>query len=535
MGGLGLPRKELIVFAIQTEPARATGPAPEVQKRILTPEAIRFLVKLAKLFEPRRSRLLEMRRERQECLDAGEWPDFRPETAEVRRAHWKVAECPADLLDRRVEIIGPTDRKVILDGLNSGAKVFVADFEDSNSPTWENMIEGQAHLCDAVRGAITYDGAEQKHCELRDPHAVLMVRPRGWHLVEKHFLVEGEPISASLFDFGLFLFHNARALLGEGSGPYFYLPKLESALEARLWNDVFLVAQRSLGISSGTIRATVLIETIPAAFDMDEILWELREHASGLSCGRQDYVFSYIKKFRSRAESVLPACTPATMRSRFLAACTERLIATCHRRGAHAIGSMAAQLPKGDPQANAAVLAALRDDKLREVWARHDGTQVAHPALVPLAKAIFDTYMPEPNQVDRPTHCAATASDLLCAPTVSITAAEVDRNVGVGLRYLASWLSGNGCVAIDHQVENVATAEICRAQLWQWIRHGATLDDGRRVTAELVKARIDEHVEKLNASNGASTVATAMKLYEESILTDEFPDFLTLIAYDHLD
>jgi malate synthase len=521
---------------MQSETARVTGPASDAQNRILTPEAIRFLVSLAKEFEPRRRRLMQMRDDRQSLLDAGELPDFRRETAEIRRSPWKVAECPADLLDRRVEITGPTDRKMIINALNSGANAFMADFEDSNSPTWQNMIEGQANLCDAVRGTISYDSPEGKHYELREPHAVLLVRPRGWHLVEKHFLVDGAPISASLFDFGLFFFHNARTLIREGTGPYFYLPKLESALEARLWNDVFVAAQERLGISRGTIRATVLIETILAAFEMDEILWELREHAAGLNCGRWDYIFSYIKKFRRRPEFQLPDRSQVTMKSPFLAAYVERLIATCHRRGAHAMGGMAAQIPiKNDEAANAAALAAVRDDKLREVWARHDGTWVAHPALVPLAKAVFDIYMPHPNQVDRPTYCESTAADLLRTPPGSITEAGFDRNVDVGLRYLTAWLAGNGCVPIYHLMEDAATTEICRAQLWQWVHHGATLDDGRRVTPALVGGRIDFHAEKIRGSADAATVATAVNLYEEMISSESFPDFLTLRAYEHLD
>jgi malate synthase len=521
---------------MQSEPVRVTGPATDAQKRILTPEATAFLVRLARLFEARRRRLMEMRQERQALLDSGELPDFRPDTMDIRRSTWKVAECPADLLDRRVEITGPTDRKMIINALKSGASVFMADFEDSNSPTWENMIEGQANLCDAVRGTIRYDSPEGKHYHVREPHAVLMVRPRGWHLTEKHFWVDGAPISASLFDFGLFFFHNAKALIDDGAGPYFYLPKLESALEARLWNDVFVAAQQALGISRGTIRATVLIETILASFEMDEILWELREHASGLNCGRWDYIFSYIKKFRRRPEFILPDRGQVTMRSHFLAAYVERLIATCHRRGAHAMGGMAAQIPiKNDPQANAAALAAVRDDKLREVWARHDGTWVAHPALAPLAKAVFDTYMPHPNQVDWPTHCETTAADLLCPPRGSITEAGLDRNVDVGLRYLAAWLSGNGCVPIYNLMEDAATTEICRAQLWQWLHHGAPMDDGRRVTPSLVGGRIDFYAEKIGGGMEASTIATAANLYEEMISSESFPDFLTLRAYEHLE
>jgi malate synthase len=524
------------VIAIPPSPVRIEGPSIGSQEHILTPEAVRFLVKLSTLFESRRQRLLEARCARQERIDAGELPDFPPHAAEIRRSTWKVAEPPADLQDRRVEITGPTDRKMIINALNSGACVFMADFEDSNSPTWENMIQGQSNLCDAVNGTIIYTSPEGKHYELREEHATLMVRPRGWHLVEKHFLVDGQPISASLFDFGLFFFHNAKTLLRNGSGPYFYLPKMESALEARLWNDVFLVAQDALGIPRGSIRATVLIETILAAFEMDEILWELREHSAGLNCGRWDYIFSFIKKFRNRSGWVLPDRAQVTMGSHFLASYVDLLIARCHARGAHAMGGMAAQIPiKNNSDANAAALTAVQTDKQREVWAGHDGTWVAHPGLVPLAKMVFDTYMPGPNQIGRTRSSPVIAADLLRPPTGAITEAGLERNLDVGLQYLAAWLGGNGCVPIYHLMEDAATAEICRAQVWQWLRHGAKLDDGRLITASLAGGKLDAQVEKLSEQIPYEQLRAAANLYEEMIVSADFPEFLTLRAYEYLD
>jgi malate synthase len=524
------------VIAMESTPVQIAGLSSEAQRRILTPDAVRFLVKLSTIFEPRRRRLMEARRVRQEQLDAGELPDFSTETAEIRGSRWQVAEPPADLQDRRVEITGPTDRKMIINALNSGANVFMADFEDSNSPTWNNMIQGQANLCDAVDGTIGYTSPEGRDYRLDEEHATLMVRPRGWHLVEKHFLIEGQPISASLFDFGLFFFHNAKSLIGAGTGPYFYLPKLESRHEARLWNDVFLVAQDALGISRGTIRATVLIETILAAFEMEEILWELREHSAGLNCGRWDYIFSFIKKFRNRSGWVLPDRASVTMSSHFLSSYVDLLIAACHRRGAHAMGGMAAHIPiKNDAQANAAALASVKQDKLREVWAGHDGTWVAHPGLVPLAKFVFDTYMPQPNQINRARSSSAVASDLLCPPRGAITVAGLERNLDVGLQYLAAWLGGNGCVPIYHLMEDAATAEICRAQVWQWMRHGARLEDGCAITAALAGGILDAHVEKLREQVPEDRLLTAANLYEEMISSGDFPEFLTLRAYDCLD
>ena len=524
------------MIATQSDPVRIAGSAIGPEERILTPEAVRFLAALSAKFEPRRRRLLEARRERQEQIDAGEMPDFPAETVEIRKAQWQVAHPPADLMDRRVEITGPTDRKMIINALNSGAKVFMADFEDSNSPTWRNILEGQANLCDAVNESIQYTSPEGKRYELCEVPAVLMVRPRGWHLVEKHFLIDGEPISASLFDFGLYFFHNARRLITNGTGPYFYLPKLESRHEAALWNDVFCAAQDDLGISRGTIRATVLIETILAAFEMEEILWELREHSAGLNCGRWDYIFSYIKKFRKQPGFLLPDRSKVTMTSHFLQSYVAQLIATCHKRGAHAMGGMAAQIPvKNDPRINDAAMARVREDKLREVWAGHDGTWVAHPGLIPVVKSIFDTYMTFPNQLERMSSPDVAARDLLCAPSGTITEAGLDLNVDVGLQYLSAWLGGNGCVPIYHLMEDAATAEICRAQMWQWLRHGAIMEDGHVVDRALVAERISRTSEKLRSKVPGQHLDTAVTLYNEMMDSPDFPEFLTLRAYDYLD
>jgi malate synthase len=418
---------------------------------------------------------------------------------------------------------------MIINALNSGASVFMADFEDSNSPTWENMIDGQMNLQDAVNETITWQSPEGKRYELCDEPAVLIVRPRGWHLVEKHFLIEGQPISASLFDFGLFFFHNARTLIRNGSGPYFYLPKLENHLEARLWNDVFIAAQNALRIPVGTIRATVLIETVLAAFEMNEILWELRDHIAGLNCGRWDYIFSYIKKFRNHSQYLLPDRCSVTMTSHFLSSYVEQLIGTCHRRRAHAMGGMAAQIPiKNDPDANSAAIANVRNDKLREVWAGHDGTWVAHPGLVIVAKQVFDNYMVFPNQLERVVPYENTAMDLLCTPGGQITREGLEINIDVGLQYLAAWLGGNGCVPIYNLMEDAATAEICRAQVWQWLRHGA-------VTPASVKETMQSTVEKLHGKVPERELALAEQMYVEMLDTSTFLDFLTLRAYDYIE
>jgi len=501
--------------------------------QILTPEASAFLTKLAREFEARRQQLLARRRARQQQIDAGQFPDFLPETAHIRQAEWTVAPIPHDLLDRRVEITGPVDRKMIINALNSGADVFMADFEDSNSPTWQNNLEGQFNLRDAVEGTISYVSPEGKRYNLNSKVATLLVRPRGWHLVERHFEVDGAPISASLFDFGLYLFHNAQSLIRKGTGPYFYLPKLESHLEARLWNDVFCYAQDELGIPRGTIRATVLIETILAAFEMDEILYELRQHSSGLNCGRWDYIFSFIKKFRNHPAFVLPDRSTVTMEKHFLKSYVDLLIRTCHRRGIHAMGGMAAQIPiKNDPAANEKALDKVRQDKLREVKAGHDGTWVAHPGLVPVAKEIFDAHMKEANQIGcRREDVHVTAKDLLAVPEGEITEEGLRWNIDVGLQYLESWLRGSGCVPIYNLMEDAATAEICRAQVWQWVRHRATLSNGRPVTQEMVREAIAEQKNKLKGSR----MAEAAEIYEHMMTSPDFAEFLTLVAYDYID
>jgi malate synthase len=509
-------------------------PSVEVESQVLTADAREFLSELARKFEKRRQELLARRRVRQKEIDGGHLPDFLAETAEVRKGDWRVAPIPADLRDRRVEITGPVDRKMIINALNSGANVFMADFEDSNSPTWQNNIEGQANLQDAVRRTISFVSPEGKKYALNPQVATLLVRPRGWHLNERHFQVDGAPISGSLFDFGLYFFHNAKELIRRGTGPYFYLPKMESHLEARLWNDVFCFAQDRLGIPRGTIRATVLIETILAAFEMDEILYELREHSSGLNCGRWDYIFSYIKKFRNRPDFVLPDRSMVTMEKHFLKSYVELLIRTCHRRGIHAMGGMAAQIPiKNDPGANEKALEKVRQDKLREVHAGHDGTWVAHPGLVPIAKEIFDAHMKGANQIDRVLdEVHITPKDLLAVTEGKITEQGLKWNIDVGLQYLESWLRGNGCVPIYNLMEDAATAEICRAQVWQWVRHGARLsDDGRPITQEMVRACIAEQKKKLTGARAEDAGA----IFDRMMTSADFPEFLTLVAYDYID
>jgi len=513
-----------------------TGPVSAAYREILTPEGLEFLSQLAQRFESRRLGLLERRVARQAELDSGKLPDFLAETAGVRKSEWTVAPIPKDLEDRRVEITGPVERKMIINALNSGASVFMADFEDSNSPTWENNVEGQINLRDAINGSISFASPEGKQYKLNARIATLLVRPRGWHLVEKHVLVDGKPISGSLFDFGLYFFHNAATLIAKGTGPYFYLPKLESHLEARLWNDVFVFAQDYLKIPRGTIRATVLIETILAAFEMDEILYELREHSSGLNCGRWDYIFSFIKKFRNRPDFLLPNRAQVTMDRDFLKAYVDLLIQTCHRRGIHAMGGMAAQIPiKSEPEANEKALEKVRQDKLREAKAGHDGTWVAHPGLVPVAKEIFDRYMPQPNQLSvKREDVHITQQDLLKVPTGEITEQGLHLNVDVGIQYLESWLRGNGCVPIYNLMEDAATAEISRAQVWQWLRHGARLSDGRNITRDLVCQVISEEVGKLKARSGPGKFDLAAQLFERMMTGGDFPDFMTLSAYDQL-
>jgi malate synthase len=516
------------------------GAVPGIDE-VLTPEAANFVAMLEREFGARRRELLAKRQERKARLDAGELPDFLPETREIRESDWTVAPIPHDLLDRRVEITGPVDRKMIINALNSGASVFMADFEDANAPTWANNIDGQFNLRDAVRRTITFS-AGAKEYRLNEKTATLLVRPRGWHLVEEHFRVDGRAVSASIFDFAMYFFHNAKELIRRGSGPYLYLPKMESHLEARLWNDVFVRAQRELGIPNGSIRATVLIETILGAFEMHEILYELRDHSSGLNCGRWDYIFSFIKKFRSRRDFITPDRVQITMDKAFLAAYVDLLIQTCHRRGIHAMGGMAAQIPiKSDPEANKAAMAKVEADKLREVRAGHDGTWVAHPGLVPVAKAIFDQYMPEPNQIAGRIAGATriTRDDLLRLPVGQITERGVRQNINVGILYLEAWLGGLGCVPLYNLMEDAATAEISRTQLWQWIHHEAKLDDGRTIDAPLYSHLRDEELSSIRERLGDARVAqgflaSATRIFDALILDDELADFLTLPAYEEL-
>jgi len=517
------------------------GPPLPGADAILTPDALRFVAHLVRLFGARRAALLARRREVQERIDAGELPDFLPETRAVREADWKVAPIPADLLDRRVEITGPTDRKMIINALNSGASVFMADFEDSLSPTWENVVVGQLNLRDAVRGTIELTTPEKQY-RLNEKTAVLMVRPRGWHLLEKHVRVDGQPVPGGLFDFGLFLFHNARALMDRGTGPYFYLPKMESHLEARLWNDVFVEAQNRLGIPAGTIRATVLIETLLAAFEMDEILYELRDHSAGLNCGRWDYIFSFIKKLSAHARFVLPDRGLVTMDKAFLRAYSLLLIKTCHRRGIHAMGGMAAFIPvKGDEEKNRAAFEKVTADKRREVTSGHDGTWVAHPGLVALARQVFDEGMPAPNQIDvTRDDVSVGAKDLLAVPEGEITEKGLRHNVNVGILYLEAWLRGSGCVPLYDLMEDAATAEISRSQVWQWVHHGARLANGRLVTAELYRRVLDEELAAIRERVGgaawqAGAFEKAARLFDDMVNAREFPEFLTLRAYDALD
>jgi len=510
------------------------------QTRVLTPAALDFVVDLHRRFNLRRVELLNLRAERQKRLDAGEKPDFLRESRSIREADWTVAPIPNDIRDRRVEITGPVDRKMIINALNSGAKVFMADFEDSNTPTWANQMDGQANLMDAVRRTITYDDpASGKKYKLNDRTAVLFVRPRGWHLEEGHVLVDGLPMSGSLFDFGLFFFHNAKQLLASGTGPYFYLPKMESHLEARLWNDIFVHAQAKLGIPRGTIRATVLIETILASFEMDEILHELREHSAGLNCGRWDYIFSFIKKFASDAEAVFPDRAQVTMTTHFLRSYSKLLIRTCHRRNIHAMGGMAAFIPiKSDPVANEKAIAQVRADKEREAGDGHDGTWVAHPGLVPVAMEVFDRLMPGPNQIDKKlADFHAAAADLLKVPSGEITEAGLRQNIAVGLGYLEAWLRGTGCVPLFNLMEDAATAEISRAQLWQWIHQKAHLQDGRPIGVAICDQMIEEELSKAKQAGDAahnSAYEKSAQLMRDLIRAPHFVEFLTVSAYQQI-
>ncbi|MCB8947595.1 MAG: malate synthase A [Ardenticatenaceae bacterium] len=521
---------------------KLTGELHSQFDRILTPEALDFVASLDEQFQARRQELLQKRVLRQARLDAGEMPNFLPETAEIRQSDWKVAAIPTDLMDRRVEITGPVDRKMVINALNSGANMYMADFEDSHSPTWFDTVQGQINLCDAVDGTITFTNPDGKFYELNDTIATLLVRPRGWHLNEKHMLLNGRPVSASLFDFGLFFFHNAKKLLEKGSGPYFYLPKLESHLEARLWNDVFVMAQELLGVPQGSIRATVLIENILAAFEMDEILYELRDHSAGLNCGRWDYIFSAIRKFRKHPSFVLPDRAQVTMTTHMMRSYSLLLIKTCHRRGIHAMGGMAAQIPiKGNPVANEAALAKVRADKEREARDGHDGTWVAHPALVALAKEEFDKVMTGPNQIDRLREdVQITAEDLLTVPHGTITEDGLRTNMDVGIQYMAAWLDGSGCVPIYNLMEDAATAEISRAQVWQWLHNpGTKLADGRSITPELLHKLMPDVMQQIEGAVGPDQFARgkyqeASKLFEKIIVGKDFTEFLTLPAYDYL-
>jgi malate synthase len=530
--------------ALRATPAgvEIQGPMQLGYDKVLTAEAVAFIAALERQFGAERKRLLAVRAERQWRLDSGEKPDFPAETRAIRAADWTVAPIPQDLLDRRVEITGPVDRKMVINALNSGANVYMADFEDANTPSWANLIEGQLNLIDAVRRAISFNDPQSgRHYQLNAKTATLLVRPRGWHLPEAHVLVDGAPMSGALFDFGLFFFHNAKELLGRGSGPYFYLPKLESRHEAKLWNDVFLASQAALSLPRGTIRATVLIETILAAFEMDEILWELKDHSSGLNCGRWDYIYSYIKKFAEDPAAVLPDRGQVTMTTHFLRSYSQLLIKTCHRRNIHAMGGMAAQIPiRDNPEANAAAMENVRADKLREAGDGHDGTWVAHPGLVGIAKEIFDQAMPEANQIARKRQDVhVTAADLVKVPGGTITEAGLRQNLNVGIGYIEAWLRGIGCVPLYHLMEDAATAEISRAQIWQWIRHKAKLPDGSTIDRPLCRKLLGEELEKLKTSVGDEAYAKgryqdAAALFRSLIEAERFPEFLTLPAYDKL-
>jgi malate synthase len=531
-----------MTLAVQTEGA---APVTAAAAGILSPEALAFVTELHRRFDADRRRLLSARVERQARLEHGDLPDFLPETREVRESEWTIAPVPAELEDRRVEITGPTDRKMVINALNSGARMFMADFEDANSPTWSNMVEGQANLVAAIERTLEFESEEGKQYRLNEEPATLLVRPRGWHLVEKHVLIDGVPVAGALFDFGLYLFHNGRRLLDNGTGPYLYLPKLESHLEARLWDEVFTFTEESLGLLHGSIKATVLIETILAAFEMDEILWELRDHVAGLNAGRWDYQFSAIKKFRHDPAFVLPDRNQVTMTAPFMRAYTELLVRTCHRRGAHAMGGMAAFIPsRKDPELNTRALAKVREDKTREAGDGFDGTWVAHPDLVPVATAEFDRVLGDrPNQLDlRRDDVSVQAQDLLdiAATPGNATEEGLRNDVSVALQYLSSWLRGVGAAAIFNLMEDAATAEIARSQVWQWLRHEVELEDGRAVTRDLVARIVDEELDAIRRAVGDEAFARgradeARALFGQVALEDEFVEFLTVPAYEYLD
>ncbi|MBV6487917.1 MAG: malate synthase A [Pseudorhodoplanes sp.] len=507
-------------------------------REILTPEALDFLAALHRAFEGRRRRLIAARAVRQKRFDVGELPDFLSETRAVRDHEWQIAPIPADLQDRRVEITGPVDRKMVVNALNSGANVYMADFEDANAPTWANNIEGQINLKDRWAGTLDFTDKESgKRYVLGRKPAVLIVRPRGWHLLEEHLTVGGKPISGALFDFGLYFFHNAKATLAQGTGPYFYLPKLETHEEARLWNDVFIFAQDKLGIPKGTIKSTVLIETLPAAFEMDEILWELRDHITGLNAGRWDYIFSFVKKFAKNKNFILPDRSQVVMGKAFLGNYAALLVKTCHRRGAFAMGGMAAQIPvKNDEKANREAFAKVRSDKEREVREGHDGTWVAHPALVPVAREVFDRLMPQPNQLDKIPAVKVTRDMLLQLHEGQKTEEGFRLNIRVGVQYIAAWLDGRGAVPIYNLMEDAATAEISRAQIWQWLKYGATLSNGRKVTPAFFRKALKEEMQRVKQELGARAYGRArfpeaIKLFSSLSLSKNFAEFLTLPAY----
>jgi malate synthase len=523
-----------------------TAPIPDEFTDIVTPEAVELVAKLSREFGGRVEEILQRRAERQERIAAGEMPDFLPETREIREGGWKIAPIPEDLQDRRVELTGPPDRKMTINALNSGAATWMADFEDANCPTWHNMLESQQNLKDAIERTITYDDSESgKHYELNEDLtslATIIARPRGWHLFEKHMLVDGKQVPAGIFDFGLYFFHNVRTLLDAGSGPYFYLPKMESHLEARLWNDVFVMAQDELGIPQGTIKATVLIETITATFEEHEILYELREHSSGLNCGRWDYIFSYIKKFRDK-DMLLPNRAEVTMTVPFMRAYTLYTIKVCHMRGAHAIGGMAAQIPsRDDPEWTEFAYNKVHEDKEREAKDGHDGTWVAHPGMVETAREVFDEIMPQPNQIDKQRdEPDPTAEQLLEKPEGNINEEGFRNNISVGVQYLAAWLAGRGAVPIFGLMEDTATAEISRAQVWQLIHHPqGRFDDGTEVTEELFHKILDEELEKIKDFVGPERweqdeFGKASELFARISTDDDFVEFLTYPGYEYLD
>src|SRR5438552_4636927 len=519
------------------------GPVTAEFAQVLTPDAMKFVATLVRTFAGRREELLQKRAQRQAEIDAGKMPDFLPETEHIRQGSWTIAPVPADLQERRVEITGPSERNMIINALNSGANVFMADFEDSLSPTWENIVLGQANLRDAVNRTISFTSPEGKEYALNEKTATLLVRPRGWHLPEKHVLIDGKEIPGGLFDFGLYFFHNVKTLLEKGTGPYFYLPKLESHLEARLWNDVFVLAQNELGIPQGAIRATVLIETILAAFEMDEILYELRDHSAGLNCGRWDYIFSCIKKFRNESDFLLADRAQITMTTHFMHSYSLLCIRTCHRRNIFAMGGMAAQIPvKNDAKLNEEAFAKVQADKEREAHDGHDGTWVAHPGMVQLALYAFNAVMPQPNQIDKKREdVQVTAADLLdFGPSEPITEQGLRTNVSVGVQYLAAWLGGSGAVPIFNLMEDAATAEISRAQVWQWIRHPrGVLSNGRKVTKELFRAVLGDELEKIKEQLGekrfaAARYGDARDLFDKITTDEAFVEFLTLPGYEKL-